>query len=126
MLKYLFTAIYDDGTILKQTQEDISTKDPKRSAYYDIDHEKLIAFGLESEDSAIVVHIKDGAFEINGLPFMVNAPNVENRRLIYYRRVRINFNEDNIEEAREIEYHIGWQGNEVGTGHNIQRILVLT
>ena len=126
MLKYLFTALYDDGTILKQTQEDISTTDPKRSAYYDIDHEKLVAFGLEDDSNAILVHLTDGSFEINGVPFSITAPNVENRRLVYFRRNRINFDELNSETGREVEYHIGWQGNELGTGKNIQRIMVLS
>jgi len=126
MLKYLFTALYNDGTILKQTHEDISTKDPKRSAYYDIDHEKLIAFGLEDDNNAVLVHIDDGSFEVNGVPFAVTAPDVENRRLVYFRRTQIDFNELNNETGRHIEYHMGWQGNEIGTGKNIQRIMVLT
>jgi hypothetical protein len=123
-LDYLFTAIYEDGTTLKQTQEDISTKDQRRSAYYDIDHEKLIAFGLENEKDAVLVDLRDGAFQINGMTFSLCDEDITNRRLIYFRRHLQSFNQNEQEVGHEIKYHIGWQGND-SSGKNVKRIIIL-
>lgn len=71
MLKFLFTAHYSDGTSYKQNEEDRSTQDSTRSAFYDIDQEKLIAFELTSPESNIFVDLRDGSFSVNGLPFLI-------------------------------------------------------
>lgn len=125
MLKYLFTAIYKDESTLIQTQDDLSTKEAGRSAFFDIDHDNLLAFGIESETDVVLVHLDDGAFTVNGLEIQLYDKPVENRRLIFFRRHRHAFNVGFEETDHEIEYHIGWQGNDPDTGHNIQRTIIL-
>lgn len=127
MLKYLFKAIYEDGTILEQTQDDRSLIDPAKSTFFDIDHSKLIAFGLEDGgDTAVVVDLRDGSFQVNGVPFYIYDKEVKDRRLIYFRRNTIAFDQNLAQHGHNIAYHIGWQGNDPVTGENVQRVLSFT
>ena len=125
MLKYLFTAIYNDETTYEQSEDDLSKTTPGRSAFFDIDHDKLLAFAIHNDTDVVLVRLDDGSFEINGLPFTIYDGPVENRRLIYFRRHRHAFNVGLEELDHEVEYHIGWQGNEPGTGNNIQKTLII-
>lgn len=123
MLDYLFTAIYEDGTILEQNPDDISTKDPNKSAFYDIDQERLIAFALQDKENAIAVDLRDGSFQINGFTFHAYDGAVKNRRLIYFRRHTHITNLDPDQPNHLVSYFIGWQGNDPMTGENIQRTI---
>lgn len=125
MLKYLFTAVYNDDTTYEQSEDDLSKKDPQRSAYFDIEHDKLLAFAIHNDTDVVLVRLDDGTFEINGLSIILYEGPVENRRLIYFRRHRHAFNVGFEELDHEVEFHIGWQGNEPGTGNNIQKTLIL-
>ena len=125
MLKYLFTAVYKDGTVFKQNENDVSYIDPQRSAYYDINQDELAAFGIESEKDAIVVDLQDGSFQINGVAFQAHDQLVDNRRLIFFRRHTHQFNTELDEIDHAVEYCIGWQGNDPNTGSNIQRVLYI-
>ena len=125
-LKYLFTAIYEDGSTFQQITDDVSSQDPKRSAFYDVDHSRLIAFGIENDDNAIIVDLRDGSFEINGARFFAYDKEVINRRLVYFRRHTHSFNLGFEELAHETAYCIGWQGNDPVTKENIQRILIFS
>jgi hypothetical protein len=127
MLKYLFQANFSDGTFLQQTQDDISKMEPTKSAFYDVlQHDNLESFGLFSEQvpNIYAVDLRDGHFEINGVPFNVQDPSekIENspRRLIYFRNVTRMFNPENMEETDvNLVYHIGWQLTD-STGRNFQ------
>jgi hypothetical protein len=123
MLDYLFTAYYADNTTYQQTEEDRSTKDETKSAYYDIDQDKLIAFALQGANDGVVVDLRTGLFVVNGLPLSVFEGEVVNRRLIYFRRVTQQMNREDGQTSTSIEYHIGWQGNDPVTGQNIQRVI---
>lgn len=125
MLKYKFIAQYNDDTTFEQNAEDVSSKDPKRSAFYDVDQERLTGFALYDNDHVYAVDLLDGHFEINGIPFHATTTPVNNRRLIFFRRHQHNFNADMEEQNHTIEYHLGWQGNEVDTNKNIQRTIII-
>ena len=128
MLDYLFTAVYDDGSVLNQTQEDLSTKDSARSAFYDIDHSRLVRFGLTNEDLSVIVmmDLQTGLFQVQDLVVSLYDEPVIKRRLIYFRRVSQQMNTANGDTSTEIQYHIGWQGNDPDTGENIQRVLAFS
>ena len=126
MLKYLFTAIYEDGTEFKQTQDDISSSNLQKSAFYDIYHERLLAFGIEGDNNAILVDLRDGSFQINGTSFEVYDRDVKDRRLVFFRRHTHKFNIELDELDHAIQYCIGWQGNDPETGANVQRVLMFT
>ena len=83
-----------DGTVIKQTPEDVSTAEPlTRSAYYDVAQrlDDVVAFGLYNDKNQYVVDLRDGHFEINGVPFSaqpVTSPCINEGgkfRLVYYR-----------------------------------------
>jgi hypothetical protein len=125
-LKYKWSAVYSDGSILHSNEEDISIKDPTRSAYYDIDQDRLIAFSLYDETNEYLIDLRDGHFEINQVPFKLHSENIsEPKRLIYFHRNTVNLtqigNEDPEVESHTREFHIGWQATV--NGENIQRTI---
>lgn len=85
--KYLFTATFEDGRVIKQTIEDKSELDPeKRNTFYDVlEHiktTKLVAFVLKAQDAAGIeygVDLRDGHFEVDGNIFFMHE--VENKDL---------------------------------------------
>jgi hypothetical protein len=126
-LKYLFTVEYEDGTLLEQTPDDVSSKDPLRSAFYDIDQEKVIGFCITNQENGEIygVSLIDGHFEINGVPFFAHSRDlkVDKRRLIFFRRHFHEFNPGTMQEtSHRLEYHFGWQANDE-TGKNHQTVL---
>ncbi len=137
MLKYLFTAKYDDGTILQQTQEDISSIDSNRSAFYDVlqlieSGKKLTIFELSDTVNVFAVDLQTGKFSING--FEIACPVVghdesdvvlKNYRVIFFRKHRKHFNVEFKEQAHEIWYRFGWQANDE-TGKNHKRIFEIS
>lgn len=140
-LKYKFVAIYNDGTIFTQPDNDISLVNPTKSSFYDIDHSKLIAFALVKEESEnsnhkeFLVDLRDGHFEINGVSLNDVKFNKDdeiycfnesvetsslNRRLIYFRNNKIIFNSFS-GDSHNVTYSLGWQATE--NGKNIKKII---
>lgn len=138
MLKYLFTATYSDGSTFTQNAEDKSAIDPvKRSAFYDVDHSKLVTFSLQGEGHSYLVDLRTGHFEIDGViqPSTTKKP-IENLRLIYYRQHTHTFKlggqipgaEGGEAKTRELDhsvvYVIGWQCTV--DGENCQEVIRIT
>jgi hypothetical protein len=117
--KYLFEAHLSDGTLIQQTPEDISTTDPTRSSFYDVQQriDDVEFFGIYNEHNTYTVDLSDGHFEVNGEPFNAGDPQVQlptdaKFRLIYFRRNKLNFaaNCEGMEQtSHEVSYFIGWQ-----------------
>ena len=139
-LKYIFTAGYKDGTVYKQNAEDRSVKEPeKRSCYFDIDHDKLAYFILTGEDHEYGVDLRDGHFEIDGVPFEMQQehkkvlPNgktqlipLKDFRLIFFREHTHYFKMQvksgkQTEVKHEIVNKLGWQCTV--DGQNYQQIM---
>src|SRR5471030_1660418 len=117
-LSYLFEAHLNDGTLIQQTEEDISQIDPLRSAYYDVIQRKddIVAFGIYNNDHTYAVDLRDGHFEINGAPFYVMSGDpklTENQKyeLVYFRRhvQTMVVGAVEFEEESPVEYFIGWK-----------------
>lgn len=127
MLKYLFKAIYNDGTVYEQNAEDRSIIDPeKRSCFYDIDHSKLVAFTLKGDGHEYGVDLRDGHFEIDGIPFVMHEMPLKDFRLVFFRKHTHSFNvkvDDGThrEIDHKIAYRIGWQCTV--NGKNYQEIM---
>jgi hypothetical protein len=125
VLKYLFGVHYKDGTEFFQTPEDVSTTNSLKSAYYDVRQEDIELFQLNGEGATYLVDLRDGHFEIDGVPFYAQIPPEGSElRLIYFRRHRHHFNIGMDEVKHEIEYHFGWQTTH--EGKNYQQTLILT
>jgi hypothetical protein len=127
MLKYLFAAQFNDGAMMYQTHDDVSELDKTKSKFYDVlQKEKevpLIAFALQGEGNQYTVDLRDGHFEINGVPFFLHEDPAENIRLVFFRRHTHDFNADSEEENHTVEYYIGWQGNKPVTGENVKHLI---
>ena len=135
MLKYLFTAIYKDGTSLRQTQEDVSlTRPGAGSAFTDIDHDKLVEFRLFNVENGQTygVDLTDGTFFIKTaggevFPFRAHEYPPSDLRLIFFRRHTHSYNVAVADEpggatSHITVYRLGWQGND-HEGKNVQHVI---
>jgi len=64
-LKYYFHVQYYDDTHFDQNVEDVSLRDPKRSAMYDVRLGDVYRFWLEGCGHKFLVDLSDGHFEID-------------------------------------------------------------
>lgn len=117
MLKYLFRATFADDSIIQQTQDDVSPNDPKRSQFFDVLEKAkttpLTAFVLVGEGHEYGVDLRDGHFEIDGVPFRFHEDeDYKDFRIVFWRRHRHHIEVSiarNKEVGHEIAYRIGWQ-----------------
>jgi len=126
MLKYLFRAQYNDGSEFKQNQEDVSAKDRQRSAFFDIDHERLTSFALEGGGDVFRVDLRTGQFEVNGTSFYMHDVDLplSNFRVIFFRQHLHCVGGDGKQRSHAIRYLLGWQAN-MPDGENVQRVMVI-
>ncbi|HYD35550.1 MAG TPA: hypothetical protein VD999_05760 [Vitreimonas sp.] len=141
-LKYLFTAFFEDGHVISQTPEDVSTIDPeKRSAFFDVlEYEKkskLMAFNLLNPvlKEYIEVNLNTGEFDVHGIKINIADQNFEPTeplRLVYFRETRIESDVKMIAGQKDDllaqrfyvnNYFIGWQTTV--DGKNVQRTIAL-
>jgi hypothetical protein len=128
---YNFTAFYEDGSIIEQNEEDKSELLEGKSRFYDVlekeKESKLISFVLHNDEFQIGVDLRDGHFEMNGIPFFQHRPDLQNYedfRIIYYRTVKHGMNSEGQIIASEIlGYSIGWQTTYEGT--NVKKEIFL-
>ena len=125
-LKYLFTAYYKDGTSYKQNEEDVSVTDPKRSCFFDVKQDEIIAFVLRGEGHRYWVDLTDGHFEIDRIPFQMHEKPLKDFKLIFFRQHTHTFKVSTMKNKQEemnheVVYRMGWQCT-VG-GQNYQRVM---
>lgn len=129
-LAYLFECHFSDGTAIVQTPEDISSIDPTRSEFFDVLQrtEDIESFGIYNNENTYAVDLRDGHFEINGIPFEVHGDdelpvdiNQCKLRLIYFRRHRHTVTLGLDGEEHDVAYHVGWQTTI--DGKNYQRTI---
>jgi hypothetical protein len=132
-LAYLFECHFKDGTVLQQTQEDISTIDPTRSAFYDVLQRKndIEVFGIFNDHHTYAVDLRDGHFEIDGAAFNI-SPNDSfsykehhDYRVIYFRRHQhtvVTGADSSDDLFHTITFHIGWQTT-LSDGSNVQQTI---
>jgi hypothetical protein len=132
-LSYLFECHFKDGTMIQQTEQDVSTIDPARSAFYDVMQrlDDVVVFGVYNEQSTYAVDLRDGHFEINGFSFNVNKeelPEDAKRELVYFRRhvhVTVVGQEAPPEDvSHSVEYFLGWRA--MVDGKEIQQTISVT
>jgi hypothetical protein len=121
MLTYLFEAHLKDGTIIKQTQDDISTTGTG-SAFTDVRlrMNEVTVFGIYADtQDTWAVDLRDGTFYHNNHAFTLPCPEVtetNNRRLIYYRQHQ-HVIEQGQEHSHTVQFVIGWQATVEGKNH---------
>lgn len=124
-LSKLFVAVYNDGTHYQQTPEDVSQVNPLKSAFFDVDHSKLIRFFIADKSCAWLVDLRDGHFEVNGAHFFLhNVPPLgagdnmlKDFKLIYFRQVDQHLH-SNGSQSVDVVYRLGWKAtDEKGNEH---------
>lgn len=123
-LAYLFECHFKDGSILFQTADDVSATMPEKSAFFDVLQriDDVEVFGIVNDEHTYAVDLRDGHFEIDGVPFKVTGDEELTAdctfRLVYFRRVRqtVSMGYTNM-ESTTVEYHIGWQTTIDGKNH---------
>ena len=117
-LTYFFTCCFNDGSTIQQTPEDTSKIDSTRSAFYDVLQciDEVETFTLTKQDGrrhTYMVDLRDGHFEIDGVPFFTSAEELPKAkfRLIYFHRHQHRVVQGQISTGDEalIQYFIGWQ-----------------
>lgn len=124
LYKWLFIAEFEDGTVIKQDQEDKSKTKKKGSIFTDVlayeKTSKLVFFTLEQVETHEMAYVDlgTGAFSINGTPFNAHEQNFDatsaDLRLIYFRETRVervvNAKNEQVDGRHYINrYFIGWQ-----------------
>lgn len=113
MLEFIFIAELFNGTIYKQTPDDISLTTPGRSAYYDIKNVKIRRFSLVGKGHIFTIDLESGNLEVDGNKIYTKKPPEKSElRLIYYRQVQqhmqVGVDDDKV-LTPTIRYFIGWQ-----------------
>lgn len=131
-----YRAFFVDGSVIDQSESDLSEIDATRSRFFDVlqrdAQTPLVKFALIGEDRAVAVDLRDGHFELNGTSFFQHRPDLEpyrDFRIIYYRTVRRGLSQTGeTVEGTVLAYTIGWQvthRDESGKERNVQRIIVI-
>lgn len=125
MLDYLFIAEHHNGDITEQTPEDVSTRDPARSAFYDaINHNKIKRFSLVGKGHVFLVDLIDGHFEIDGRTIYTKPPPpAATLEVIYYRQTQRKIMTDPSGTTMEqpvVRYYIGWQCHHKGKNYKYE------
>ncbi len=139
-LDYLFVCDFLDGSRYFQNPSDASVEHPlRRSAYWDVCQrlDQVSQFTLidRHRQHEHAVYLSDGHFKTDGKIIPCPRTDLENFRLIYFRRVQQKLeNEEVLNEARTKAHHpkpyivaycIGWQANRIGTEENFQMRLLI-
>jgi hypothetical protein len=91
---FLFTAEFEDGHIIEQTEQDVSTIDPERSAFYDVLSypSPLVRFTLGGDGVSYGVDLTTGHFILDGVreirPFHPSELPFVNMQIFYARTVQ--------------------------------------
>lgn len=129
-LTYLFECHFTDGTFIQQTPEDVSKTDPSKSAFYDVlqRNDEVMIFAIVNDDHTYVVDLRDGHFEIDGIPFTVHdkdeLPHDCKFRVVYFRRNVHTITQGYVNMTdSSVKYHIGWQTTV--EGKNYQKTIAI-
>lgn len=144
-LAYTFGVHFRDGSEFFQTRDDVSVRGPEHgSAFSDIKDrlDDVELFQIEGHGQRLLVDLRDGHFEFNGVPMRAGDPSVHiprdvPRRLVYFRRVTQTRGQDvqcvghrpdgspifeavgDVRTATAVEHHVGWQATVNGKNHQV-------
>ena len=106
-LKYLFRAVFSDGSTIEQTQDDVSTTDKTKSAWFDVLNRigDVRTFLLVSDSSTVSINITPG------------------QKLVYEREVtqRLHITKDGQTKSTTVVYCVGWES--VVDGESIRQVV---
>lgn len=111
-LKYLFEVVYTDGTVYKQSPEDESVLHPSKSSFYDVDVDNVEIFTLRGPGNEFYsVRFPSGEFQMNSDKWInqCNLGTSTTKKLVYYRRVTVDFQEGTTKAEKKIVFYLGWK-----------------
>lgn len=124
-----FVANFEDGHQIIQDESDVSSFDSSRSQFYDVlEYSKtspLISFILGNQNVAYGVDLRDGHFEVNGVPFYpyrIDREEYTDFQPIYLRNVRHDRNLETGEIITYLGYTVGFQANKTN-GESVQHVM---
>jgi hypothetical protein len=114
-----FVATFANGTQILQNPEDRSESNPDRNCFFEVLQRQkevpLVCFVLHGEGyPTFGVDLRDGHFEVNGVPFFQHSEPIQEFRLHYFRNVsqhrtiRVDGTGDPVDTV-ELGYSIGWE-----------------
>lgn len=127
-----FIATFADGTQILQNVDDVGSIDG-RNCYFDVMQKQLdaplICFVLAGENyPTFGVDLKDGHFEVNGVPFFQHSDPLTDFSLLYFRDVQQHrtFQQKDgrlVEpvDTAEVGYTLGWSTTH--KGQEVKRFL---
>lgn len=122
-LSYLFDVIYQDGSEFHQNPEDVSKKDSKKSAFYDVDVDQVKEFSLHGQmDDHPGIDLETGKFSFSGPEtlneFFIGEPGPKPYKLIFYRQHKHDFTMGFEEIDHTIKYCLGYT-DAAGVEHKV-------
>lgn len=132
---YSYTATFEDGTQIFRDMNDPDADkcqtrtDGTGSRFTDVQEKekesKLISFVVHNDTHSFGVDLRDGHFEINGIPFFQHRPDLDGYkdfRIVHFRTVQRKYNIQKEEIGGEaVGYAVGWQVTH--KGDNVQKLL---
>jgi hypothetical protein len=135
-LKYLWTAIFEDGHIIAQPEDDRYTKhddtaDHNPSAFRDIldyqDKSPLEHFLLvppEDDTQLVSLDLTTGEFSLGGFPFKLNCETSVDRKLIYFRNIAQDYIDGVAQDPYVESYNVGFEYKNKD-GRTVKRIITV-
>jgi hypothetical protein len=122
---FFFVATFGDGSQIVQNESDTSLIAEDKNCFYDVlersKKDKPISFVLTNGEMTFGVDLRDGHFEINGVPFFQHRPDLpqehyDNFKLFYYRTTKIEIDAHTQEITRGYVggYTLGWETRHKG------------
>ena len=120
-LKYLYRAVYRDGSVYDQNVEDLSVLNNGKTCYTDLKLEQIRYFTLSNGIHSYTLDLDDGGFSVNGSDklYMNEAP-IHNIKLMHFRRITLTITGD--VRAYKTNFILGYEaldGNEKPVNHKI-------
>ena len=121
-LKYLFRAVYKDGSTYCQNMDDASIYTSGRSCYNDLRLDEIATFTLSDGITNYTLDLSNGVFSINSSSFYLNANPLTDFKLVYFRRVTITMG--NEMEKTEVKYVMGYTARDADSNPVTHTIVV--
>ncbi len=117
--QFHFVATFADGSQIFQNEEDRSLTVPEKNCFFDVlersKTEQPISFVITNGEHVFGVDLRDGHFEVNGVPFFQHRPEFADQQytdfcLVYFRSPKIEIDARTQEPIRGTvgSYTIGW------------------
>jgi hypothetical protein len=124
---FFFVATYADGSQITQNVEDRSAYDVNKNCFFDVlsREEGPVSFVITDGTQVFGVDLRDGHFEVNGVPFFQHRPEhvpLKDFRLKYCRTPEQTINTMTGETGGRIAgYSLGWEAEH--KGETVERVL---